>query len=61
MLYRATYYRNGLARGVTFAADSNDDADDFVRFWESFAKVEVLTVKCLRRREEQFDLEGIPR
>lgn len=47
MIYRATYARNGRALGVTFAADSNEEADSFVTLWESCAKVEVLTLKCL--------------
>ena len=47
MLYRACYARDGKALGVTFHAETNDEADSFVALWESCAKVEVLTVKCL--------------
>lgn len=47
MLYRACYAREGKAVGVTFHAETNEDADLFVEFWEGLAKVEVLTVKCL--------------
>ena len=47
-LYRATYCRDGQARGVSFSAETNEEADSFVAFWERICNVEVLTVKAIR-------------
>lgn len=46
-LYRATYLRGDSPRGVTFAAETLEEALDFSCFWEAFARVDVLTLKAV--------------
>lgn len=55
-LYRATYVRGGMLVGVSFSAETNEEADCFVAFWERTCKVEVLTVKAVRSLTVQPDL-----
>lgn len=52
MLYRVTYIRAGLPRGVTFAAEDFVDALEFAELWEDITKCPVLTVKPSVRQPE---------
>jgi hypothetical protein len=56
-LFRATFVRDGLPRGITFTAATNEAADDFVRWCEEIMRVEFLTVKPLREVPLQLDLQ----
>lgn len=55
-LYRACYIRDGLPRGISFAAETNEEADDFVRFIEAVCRVDVLTLKAIRNLQLQLEL-----